>query len=181
MGTTPALALPYPEGATDKVRNGASAMQMLAEGVEDALRPGAGLVIERAESPAAAGATAVVDFPGTQPLVSDFTYSGGTVTYTGPDGRLVLVEAEVEVIHGSGSAAVSSTVEVRFNGGAFAGSHDDVGLTSGTLGSRSKVHRITTALTLQPGETIDVVASASPAGTLGKVGLRVHAIGPVTP
>lgn len=180
MGTTAVFGWPYPD-PTDDLANDAAATQVALDAIEATLRPTAGLVISRADSPAAAGATAVVDFPGSQPLVSDFTYSAGVATYTGPGPRLFNVEAEVEVIVGSGSPSVSSTVEVRANGGAFAGSHDDVGLTSGTLGGRSVVHRISTVLALDTGNTIDVTAAASPAGSLGYCGLRIHPVGPVQP
>jgi hypothetical protein len=175
MGTTPTQGYPYPEPA-DRARNGSVAFRGLAEAVENSLRSGAGLVIARAESAAATGGA--VDFPGAVAHASDFTYSAGAVTYTGPD-RLFVMDIEVEV-QAAASAGVDSGVSVYVNGVEFAGSYDRVDAPTGGVITRHVVHRITTPARVSTGDVFTVTCGGT-SGTLGKTGIRIYPIGPVLP
>lgn len=181
MGTTTHRGYPYPE-PTDRVRNGSSVFRAFAEALDEDLAWHPAAVFPRAESSASAGATATVAW-GPSAVLDNFTYNGaGTLTFVGLS-RLFIVDVEVEVESGGG-IGVSSVVEVRLNGNTFAGSYDQIALDDAgtpdsiTIGSRRTVHRVTSPLLIQTGETIDVTAAASPSGTLGYVGLRVYPIGP---
>lgn len=182
MGTTPALALPYPE-PSDLLRNDAAATRALAERLAAILDPAPAAQIERATSGVAlpASTPTTVTFPGAQTLMQDFTYAGGVLTYTGPS-RLFLISVEVEVQQGhAGGNEYASTVEVFHAGASIAGSHDQIGTSTSDLVSRRRVHRLTVPGILGSGQTIHVNATASggTTQTLGTTGLRVYPVGPV--
>lgn len=177
MGNTTNLALPYPD-PTSRVRVAPANMKALAERLDVMLGWGAAAVFPRTESPASAGAVAAVSW-GASAVLNGFDYDGTKLTYLG-DPRLFIVDVEVQVNNGStgpGTGA-SSTVELRLNDTTFAGSYDAIVLDTVPIGARSVVHRITSPVRLNAGEKLDVIVSASPAGSLGLVGLRVYPIGP---
>jgi hypothetical protein len=182
MGSTPNLGLPYPE-ESDLVIEGDDAIEALAVALDTALNPNSALIVmDRASSGAALGATPVViPIPGTALGLVGFTYDSGVFTYVGAKDRTFMVDAEVEITNGAGGGTTSadSQVTLYVNGTAdIAGSYDRIQHTVTTVQQRSTTHRITTPVQLAPGHTFHVSGSCSPAGTIGVVGVRVYPIGP---
>lgn len=180
MPNTPNHQLPYPDDE-EWLNQGAYSIEQLATRLDTIMDTDTGLVVvARTSWNAPLGTSPVaLDFPGAQLALSGFTRAGGTFTRTGPT-RLFMVEAEVEVEAGAsgGTTSASSTVEVRANGAAFAGSHDNVTLTVPELQVRRFTHRVSTIGRFGNGDTLDVTAVSSPAGTIGVCGLRIHPVGP---
>lgn len=181
--TTPILGYPFPEPA-DARGAGADAIRDLALSVETSVKHAATiLTIPAAESASAAATTGtVVDYAGA-PALAGFTYSAGTITYTGPAVRMFLLATDVEVeASGSNLTLVTSTLEVRHGATVVSSSHDRVSCideVGGTIQSRRVVHHCAVPMILTPGDTITVTAYSTPAGTVGLAGIRVYPIGPL--
>lgn len=179
MTTTPKLGLPYPED-TGYVINGDDDIEALANAIEARLTAPGVLQVEMANVGAALGAgPQAVPFPGSVSLIDGFTFDG-TVTYTGKT-RFFMVAATVNIQTGAPLEAVSSFVECRLNHVTTAvwGSYDQVvSTTTGSKLDREVVHNLAFPIRLASGNTLEFVAGASPAATLGLTALRVMPMGP---
>lgn len=185
--TTGGLGLPYPDG-TDLVIGGDDAIEALAVAVEARLRaPGVAQIEEANVGTGLAAGALLIGFPGAVTYMDGFAWDGSTLTYQGAT-RLFVVYAQVEIKSGPGAAqeAVSSLVELRRNyvADAFASSYDEVIVpqhaedpTSTVI--RRYVHTLCVPVQLESGNTLQVFAGASAAGSSVGVGaLRVFPIGP---
>lgn len=179
MGTTAIYGLPYPDG-TDLVIQGDDAIQALAEAVEDTIYGGTTFAqIAPADSSSATPSTAVL-FPGTATMTG-FTYTtggGGALTYDGPP-RLFIIYVSVELEASPGTPVSATSIDVKVEGVAIAGSNDDIEVDAGsTIASRQVTHSVSVPTTLDTGDVITVGASTSIAGTVGLTSIRVYPIGP---
>jgi hypothetical protein len=185
MGTTTNFGLPFPEGS-DLVIGGDDAIQALAESLDARLSYSSAVAqIEPAES-ASVAPTSAVDFPGAQPLMSGFSYSGGVLTYSGP-ARVFVIVAELDmVVVPAGNQTSMSFARLLQNGVSpiaraldytiveELGADDRQGLAE-----RGVTHRLVTVGLLGSGNTLQVEVSSTPSGaTVSTCSLRVYPIGP---
>lgn len=182
MPSTVPYGLPYPN-PTDRARDGATAVRLLAEAVNARMRPAVAQIEEDGNGSTIGAAPVPIVFPGPQTYMEGFSYAGGSLTYAGPT-RLFLIAATVEVEHAfaldSLPAYVSSTAQLFVSDSQVSSSYDMVAVEGGAIGDRSVVHPLTVPVQLSAGDVIVVKIAASPDGKVGRCALRVYPIGPAT-
>lgn len=149
MGTTPKLAIPYPEDS-DLVTNGAAAMQAIAEAVDDALGDFSARVFPTANVALSSGVLTTISHDGesfsTSGMHSTITNSSRVTIPAGGDG-LYLVMAKVSFATASGYIST----RVYKNGGQAS--------ATGTQGPGGDVALpISDLITLVAGDYLELVA-----------------------
>lgn len=178
MPNTPNRTLPFPDDE-EWLAQGAYAIEQLARRVDtilDTVAGGALVIAPDGTNVAGGTAPGVIPFAGAVATADDWTWDGSRATYTGaPRTFMVAVEVVTNVENAGGA---STTVELRANGAAFAGSYDNVQRPEGGVVRRDVTHRITVPVGLNAGDWLDVTGVGSVAYQIDATALRIYPLGP---